>query len=225
MNILSQIWFKVQTTLFPFIEDVFGGVSEKEKALVGILELARIEEFVPMEIGGFQGRPLEDRRFLARAFIAKAVYDIKTTSALIERLKASKNLRAICGWEKACEVPSESTFSRAFEEFAETGLAEKAHRSLIEMHEKERLVGHISRDATDIEGREKVCRREEKMETPAPVRKRGRPKKGESRQPKEPSRLEKQIGMSVEEILSDLPKCCDVGTKEKERKDLSLEGL
>lgn len=225
MNILSQIWFKVQTTLFPFIEDVFGGVSEKEKELVGILELARIEEFVPKGIRGFQGRPLEDRRSLARAFIAKAVYDIKTTSALIERLKASKNLRAICGWEKACEVPSESTFSRAFEEFAETGLAERAHRSLIEKHARDRLVGHISRDATDIEGREKVCKREEKAGIPAaPVRKRGRPKKGESRQPKEPSRLEKQVWMSVEEILSDLPKCCDVGTKKKNGKTYHWKG-
>jgi len=134
MNILSQIWFKVQTTLFPFIEDVFGGVSEKEKELIRVLELARIEEFVASRVRGFQGRPLEDRRSLARAFIAKAVYDIKTTSGLIERLKASRNLRAICGWEKACEVPSEATFLRAFEEFAVSGLAEKAHRSLIEKH-------------------------------------------------------------------------------------------
>jgi transposase len=214
----------MQTTLFPFIEDVFGGVSEKEKELVGILELARIEEFVASRVSGFQGRPLEDRRSLARAFIAKSVYDIKTTSALIERLKASKNLRAICGWEKASEVPSESTFSRAFEEFAETGLAEKAHRALIEKHSRDRLVGHISRDATDIEGREKVSKREEKTETPAPVRKKGRPKKGENRQPKEPSRLEKQIGMSVEEILSDLSKCCDVGTKKKNGKTYHWKG-
>ena len=224
MNILSQIWFKMQTTLFPFIEDVFGGVSEKEKELVGILELARIEEFVPMKIGGLQGRPLEDRRALARAFIAKAVYDIKTTSALIERLKASKNLRAICGWEKACDVPSESTFSRAFEEFAETGLAQKTHLSLIEKHEKCRLVGHISRDATDIEGREKASKREEKTEVPAPARKRGRPKKGESRQSKEPSRLEKQTEMSVEEILAGLPRNCDFGTKKKNGKPYHWKG-
>jgi len=224
MKILSQIWFKVQTALFPFIEDVFGSVSEKEKELIGILELARIEELVAVGVRGYQGRPLEDRRALARAFIVKAVYDIKTTSGLIERLKGSRNLRAICGWEKACEVPSESTFSRAFEEFAETGLAQKAHRSLIEKHERDRLVGHISRDATDIEGREKVLKRAEKTVIPVPVRKKGRPKKGEIRQPKEPSRLEKQIGMSVEEILSDLPKCCDVGTKKKNGKTYHWRG-
>jgi transposase len=196
---LSQIWFKVQTTLFPFLEDVFGTVSEKERELIGILELARIEEFVPKAIYGAQGRPQEDRRALAHAFIAKAVYDIKTTSALIERLKASKNLRGICGWEKACDIPSESTFSRAFEEFAEMGLAQKTHQSLIEKHERDRLVGHISRDATDIEGREKASKREKKKEAPAPARKRGRPKKGESRQSKAPGRLEKQVEMSVEE--------------------------
>jgi len=126
---------------------------------------------------GTQGRPREDRKALARSFIVKMFYDIKTTSALIERLKASKNLRAICGWEKACEVPSESTFSRAFGEYAETGLAQKTHQSLIERHERDRLVGHISRDATDIEGREKASKHAQKTEVPAPARKKGRPKK------------------------------------------------
>jgi len=95
---------------------------------------------------------------------------------------------------------------------------------LLEKHARDRLVGHISRDATDIEGREKVFKREEKRPNPAPARKRGRPKKGESRRPKEPSRLEKQMGMSVEEILSDLPKCCDVGTKKKNGKTHHWKG-
>jgi hypothetical protein len=45
-------------------------------------------------------------------------------------------------------------------------------------------------------------------------KKRGRPKKGEERPPKELSRLERQsMGMSLEEMLNELPKSCDVGTK------------
>ena len=44
-------------------------------------------------------------------------------------------------------------------------------------------------------------------------KKRGRPKKGEER-PKELTRLEKQsAGMSLPNMLEDLPKACDVGTK------------
>ena len=43
-------------------------------------------------------------------------------------------------------------------------------------------------------------------------RKRGRPRKGEERA-KEPSRLERQLTMSLPQMLADLPRACDVGTK------------
>jgi hypothetical protein len=75
------------------------------------------------------------------------------------------------------------------------------------------LVGHISRDATDIEAREKPARKAKKKSKPKD--KRGRPKKGEQRPAPEPSRLELQPGMSLAEMLADLPKPCDVGTKKK----------
>jgi len=43
-------------------------------------------------------------------------------------------------------------------------------------------------------------------------KKRGRPKKSEARI-KEPTRLERQQSMGTKEMLEDLPKACDVGTK------------
>jgi transposase len=86
---LSQIWFKVQTKLFPFLAEVMGTLSEKQKRLVAILEVARVEEFVERECGGYRGRPKEDRRALARAFIAKMVYDEKTTSASVHDSQAA----------------------------------------------------------------------------------------------------------------------------------------
>ena len=43
-------------------------------------------------------------------------------------------------------------------------------------------------------------------------RKRGRPRKGEARA-KEPSRLERQLTMSLPQMLADLPRACDVGSK------------
>ena len=51
---------------------------------------------------------------MARAFVAKAVYDMPTTRALLDRLDTDVVLRRICGWEWKSEVPSESVFSRAF---------------------------------------------------------------------------------------------------------------
>ncbi len=86
----------------------------------------------------------------------------------------------------------------------------RLHEALIENTMAEQLVGHVSRDATAIEGREKPT---PKPKQPAkPKRKRGRPRKGEER-PKEPSRLERQPQMTLAEMLDDLPHACDVGTK------------
>ena len=71
------------------------------------------------------------------------------------------------------------------------------------------LVGHISRDATAIEAREKPKPQAAK---PKGRRKRGRPRKGEERA-KEASRLERQLTMSLPQMLADLPRACDVGSK------------
>ena len=73
------------------------------------------------------------------------------------------------------------------------------------------LVEHISRDATAIEAREKPSPKP-KAAKPKRRRKRGRPRKGEE-QAKEPSRLERQLTMSLPQMLADLPRACDVGTK------------
>ena len=84
----------------------------------------------------------------------------------------------------------------------------RLHEALIEHTMQEQLVGHVSRAATAIEGREKPT---PKPKQPAkPKRKRGRPRKGEER-PKEPSRLQRQQQMTLAEMLDDLPQACDVG--------------
>jgi len=77
------------------------------------------------------------------------------------------------------------------------------------------LVGHISRDATAIEGREKPTAKP-KPPKPAP-RKKGRPRRGEVREPKPETRLERQCRQSAQEALAELPVYCDVGTKKNSK--------
>ena len=72
------------------------------------------------------------------------------------------------------------------------------------------MVGHISRHATAIEGREKPVPKAQ--ETIQPKRQRGRPRKGEER-PKERTRLQRQLTMTRPEMVDELPKTCDVGVK------------
>jgi hypothetical protein len=157
------------------------------------------------------GRKILERESIARSFVAKAVYGYPFTRTLIEALKTTPNLRRICGFEKVLAIPSDSTFSRAFAEFAESGLGDRVHEALVESVLKPHLMGHISRDSTTIKGREKPAKKPKKG-TPA-FRKRGRPAKGEEREPKEPKRIERQRSQSAEEAVAELPISCDVGCK------------
>ena len=217
-EMLTSTWNHIQGFLFPMLREEVGPLTPQHERLVTVLDVARIEAFVQMW-PGLPGRPPADRHALARAFVAKAVFNLPTTLALIERLAADAVLRRLCGWEGRRAVPSESTFSRAFAEFAESGLPARVHEALIRKTHKDRLVGHISRDATAIEAREKPvkCSSGAPLKAPeapaAAPRKRGRPKKGEAAAKKEPRRLERQTGMTLTQMLADLPTACSIGTK------------
>lgn len=70
----------------------------------------------------------------------------------------------------------------------------------------------IFHDSTAIDAREKALKKPKKQKK-APG-KRGRPKKGgEAPTPKEQTRLTKQKTMTLEAMVSDLPKACDIGAK------------
>ena len=147
---LSSCWSSIQHDLFPWLEERVGPLSAPHQDLVKVLEMARIEAFVPHG-HGLVGRPPAERAALARAFVAKAVFNLTTTTMLIERVMTDKILRRLCGWERTNEIPSEATFSRAFAEFAASALPSQVHEALIARTQKDRLVGHISRDSTAIE--------------------------------------------------------------------------
>ena len=149
---LSRHWFTFQRELFPWLEEAWV-MGERYQRLVRVVELARVEEWLPYS-RGWRGRPLKDRAALARAFLAKAVLDVPTTRALVERLRTEPTLRRLCGWEAAGGVPSEATFSRAFAEFAASDLPGRLHEALLDRTLKGHLAGHVSRDSTAIPGRE-----------------------------------------------------------------------
>ena len=110
----APYWQSIQHALFPQLERVLGPLTEKQQQLVQTLEVIRIEQMIPRRFR-VPGRPPKDRAAMARALVAKAVYDMPTTRVLLDRLDTDVVLRRICGWERRSEVPSESVFSRAFE--------------------------------------------------------------------------------------------------------------
>ena len=142
----------------PELRDEVGALTAKLAQVVHTLEWVRIEEFVSSSWGGY-GRPEHDRGMLANAFVAKAILGISTTAGLIERLAMDRALKRICGFSMWRKLPSEATFSRAFAEFAEAGLAERTHAALVKETLGEQLIGHISRDGTAIKSREKPAQK------------------------------------------------------------------
>ncbi len=153
---LTQFGHLLQDRLFPILEESCGEMDQTMKRLVAVIELVPLGRFVPAG-GGWVGRPARDREAIGRAFIAKAVLGIALTRQLIQRLRNDESLRKICGWTKASQVPSESKFSRVFAEFAEMQLPQFVHEALIQETQKDRLIGHISRDSTAIEARERIA--------------------------------------------------------------------
>jgi hypothetical protein len=224
LDAMKARWNHIQASLFPWLREEIDPLTEALGQLVTTLDVIGLEAFVPEPPRG-AGRPPEDRRALAKAFVAKAVLGIPTTKALIERLAVDKPLRHILGWERRSQVPSESTFSRAFAEFAQGDLPDKMHAALIERSLGGRIVGVIARDATEIEAREKPAVKEaaDKKDDPPPPdgaqppSKRGRPRKDEQRPKPEPTRLERQTSQNVNQMLAELPTVCDVGSKKNSK--------
>src|SRR6266700_4693319 len=158
---ITQFAHVLQTGLFPVLNEELGELTGPAKRLVATLEMIPLARFVPSS-RGWIGRPSKDRLAIASAFVAKAVYGFALTLQLLDALASDTQLRRICGWKEPWQVPHESTFSRAFDEFARMELPQFVHETLIRETQKDRLIGHIARDSTAIEARERF------PETPAP---------------------------------------------------------
>jgi len=212
MKILSQLWQSVQEYLFPYLEEEFGVLTEKQERVVAILEVLQLEKAIQGS-SKWRGCPQKSRLKMARAYVVKAVYDLASTRLLLDLLDSSPFLRRICGYERKNEIPHESTFSRAFEEYARSGILQRAHEWLIGEYQGESLVGHLSKDSTAIEGNEKPARKESAGKAEKPQKKKGRRRKGEPAPEKEPTLLELQTQRTLEENLKALPAVCDRGCK------------
>jgi hypothetical protein len=211
LQFLTQSFGKIlQDQLFPVLREELGHLSDRHEQFVRVLAMLQLDGFVTVQQG--RGRPGHDRTSIARAFVAKAVFNIPHTRALLDRLSVDVVLRRLCGWEAVAQIPDETVFSRAFAEFAGSELPQRVHATLIQKTQTERLVGHISRDSTAIEAREKA---QPKIVSPAKPVRRSHHKTKKPKKPEEITRLDRQCSgtMTVEQMLAELPRTCDAGCK------------
>ena len=215
---LSEMWIRIlnlESTLFPALKEELRleELSLKEQKLIKILDFAQIEEYIGVVTVTNTPR---DRIEIARAMIAKSVYNIQTTRDLIDRLHVDRILRVLCGWRYKNDIPSESKFSRVFKELSELKIAQKTHNKFVERYLSDTLFMYNATDSTKIPLREKPVsiKKEEKPKS----NKRGRPRKGEKREPIKPKILEQQQKMqTVEEKLSLVSTNCGVGVKQNSK--------
>jgi hypothetical protein len=210
--LIMQRWNAVQYDVLPGMGAEIGVVTPKLERVIYVLEWARIEEFADDSWDGI-GRPPHVRAWLANAFVAKAVLGITTTVGLVERLTMDRTLRRICGFPPFAKLPSEATFSRAFAQFAEGRLVERAYEAMIKEHLGDQLIGHISRDGTAIAARERPAAAANA--TPAPRKKGRRKGKRPVKQvtPAAGSPIRRQRSQTLPDMLAELPTICDRGTK------------
>ena len=216
LEFISHGLHQIQRTFFPDLEHEAGPIPKNLIELSYILAMVHSQK-IPLPARCWTGRPPKSRRGIFNAFVAKAFLGLPTTNHLIERLQSDNHLRLICGFESRRSIPSESVFSRVFAEFAETGLPQRVHEILIKRSCEGKIIGHISRDSTPVEAREKPVKQVEEKDPLQPSRGRGRPRKGEIVPTKEPTRIQKQMNMTLEEMLKDLPTACNVGSKKNSK--------
>jgi len=220
-NPISQFAHLLQTELFPRLEPAIGEISDRHALFIATCAMVPFARYLPC--GQWNGRPSKDRLAIARAFLAKGIFGFSTTRQLLNALRFDNSLRGLCGWSRPSQLPHESTFSRAFAEFAQSELPHFAHQCLIASLHSQRLVGHISRDSTAIEARERFQSpaddKKKKQAKPKQPRKPGR-KKGPSRRMTQAARLalgtriQRQLEMSDPELmLAGIATQCDIGTK------------
>ena len=214
---LSKIWTKVlnlENSLFPILKEEMrlSELSKKEQKLISILDFAEIEKNIT--VVSVTNTP-KDREEIARAFISKSVYNIQTTRDLIDRLHYDRTLRILCGWRYENDIPSESKFSRVFKELSEKEIAQKTHEKFVKQYLSDKTFFYNATDATKIPLRQKPVK--VVKEKPKP-KKRGRPKKGETREAIKPAILKQQKKMkSIKEMLSLVSTDCGVGVKQNSK--------
>src|SRR5437868_9893586 len=86
LDLLSQFSNVFQGQLFPAMEEALGSLGSVHQKFARTLALLELDAFVTVQHG--RGRPAHDRAAIARAFVAKAIWNLPTTRATLDRLQS-----------------------------------------------------------------------------------------------------------------------------------------
>jgi Transposase domain (DUF772) len=146
LQLLGQFSNVFQSQLFPAMEESLGRLGTLHEKFAKTLAMLELDGLVTVQHG--RRRPVHDRPAIGRAFVAKAVWNLPNTRAILDRLQSDAVMRRMCGWESVTTVPDETIFSRAFAEFANNEFGQKVHAALVEktQRQRQRLIGADEKD-------------------------------------------------------------------------------
>lgn len=217
---ISSLFRYLNPRLPEFFDEQLPCMSPKHQQLLATLELLGIEEHIQDRPYAGVGRHPHSNICATRAFFAKAIMQIPTSQLLEQALRSDDNLRRICGWDRPCDVPDESTFSRIFAWLSSTEEFDILLDKLASIQFQGQIICHVAIDSSAIENREKPKKPEAKVKPEAEPhrKKRGRPRKDEpTALAPSPSRIQRQMSMSWEEAMSELPTHCSIGAKKNSK--------
>lgn len=116
-------WLTIQPSLFNFIEDEVGELDENQSLFVRLAESVELGRIAAKYGWRGNGRKPSSRLAMFKLLLVKHVWNFPTTKDALAEVRHAPSMRRLCGWESQSDIPSDSTMSRAFGDFAADGTA------------------------------------------------------------------------------------------------------
>ena len=160
----AEHWLTIQPYLFDFLEDEVGELDEEQKLVVRVAESLELRQIAARYGWCGNGRKPSSRLAIFKLLLMKHVWNWPETKDALGEVRRSPALRRLCGWEAQSDIPSESTVSRAFADFALDKTADDLLARFSGKIFEGRIVLHRSIDSTEIDARERSATKDEKAE-------------------------------------------------------------
>ena len=198
---IRGLWDELNQGLFPWIDDNIGELDARHRLFMAVCEaVIRPREFDYAKWKG-NGRPPASRLKIFKAFLLKAVLNVKDTKELVRMLRAEPLSRRLCGWDSPGLVPSETRFCRVFGEFAERGFTDEWFAEMIVKHHGDIPAETVSYDSAPVEVRSRAANAKRRLARIDPD------------QPPPPSPISVQGARTAEANMAELPVECEWGCK------------
>ena len=154
---IRGLWDELNQGLFPWIDDNIGELDARHRLFMAVCEaVIRPREFDYAKWKG-NGRPPASRLKIFKAFLLKAVLNVKDTKELVRMLRAEPLSRRLCGWDSPGLVPSETRFCCVFGEFAERGFTDEWFAEMIVKYHGDIPAETVSYDSAPVEVRSRAA--------------------------------------------------------------------